>query len=317
MRRAQDRNPWLRIDGTSDHRQNIRGDLVELYRKARLVALLLTAPFFYCPAAAGPAPRPDSQPDRVNIAYVAPKSDEHREILRLLKERQVLESFRDYFSPLRLPQHLLIKLDECGTDNAWYDPNLREVTVCYEYIAAVVRSAPSETTPEGITREDAIVGPTTEVFLHEVAHALFDMLKIPVLGREEDAADRLAAFALLQLGSEEARRAVIGTAYMLSREAETEPSKEQFAKGHGLAAQRFYNLLCMAYGAHPALFADVAQAALPRSRADVCGEEYEQVRHAFRELIVPHLEPTRLGAVQARKFLKFEMRAPSARERAK
>jgi len=30
---------------------------------------------------------------------------------------------------------------------------------------------------------------TFDLFLHELGHAVFDLLKIPVLGREEDAAD--------------------------------------------------------------------------------------------------------------------------------
>ena len=247
-----------------------------------------------------------AEPDRVEISYVAPKAAEHQPILELLKERQVLESIKEYLSPLRLPQTLLIKVDECGgASNAWYDPNIREVLVCYEYIAEIVRNAPAETT-EGITREDTIVGPTNEVFLHEAAHAIFDLLEIPVLGREEDAADQLAAFALLQLGPEEARRSIIGIAYMLSLEARAQTSHQHyFAKAHGLAAQRFYNLLCMAYGAHPDLFADIAKAALPDDRAAECGEEYDQVRRAFHKLIAPHLEAERQKKMTARKWLRF------------
>jgi hypothetical protein len=38
------------------------------------------------------------------------------------------------------------------------------------------------------------------VFLHEGAHALFDQLRIPILGREKDAADQFVAFILI-LGS--------------------------------------------------------------------------------------------------------------------
>ena len=40
----------------------------------------------------------------------------------------------------------------------------------------------------------------------EVAHAAFSMLKVPILGCEEDAADQVAAYLLLQLDKDEARR---------------------------------------------------------------------------------------------------------------
>ena len=39
------------------------------------------------------------------------------------------------------------------------------------------------------------------------------MLELPVFGREEDAADQLAAYILLQFGESEARRLIAGTAY--------------------------------------------------------------------------------------------------------
>jgi hypothetical protein len=72
------------------------------------------------------------------------------------------------------------------------------VTVCYEYIDELLQNAPQETTPEGVTRVDAVVAPTLDTFLHEVGHAVFDYLRVPVLGREEDAADQFSAYFLLR-----------------------------------------------------------------------------------------------------------------------
>ena len=51
------------------------------------------------------------------------------------------------------------------------------------------------------------------MFLHETGHAVFDQLKVPVLGREEDAADLFSAYIMLQLGKEDARRLILGSAY--------------------------------------------------------------------------------------------------------
>jgi hypothetical protein len=60
---------------------------------------------------------------------------------------------------------------------------------------------------------------------------------------------------------------------------------------HGLPAQRFYNLLCMAYGANPELFKDIVEDKyLPKERAANCAREYQQVRYAFQKLIVPHVD---------------------------
>jgi hypothetical protein len=50
-----------------------------------------------------------------------------------------------------------------------------------------------------------------DVFLHEGAHALFAYLDIPLLGREEDAADQVAAYLLLSLGREDTPQLMAGS----------------------------------------------------------------------------------------------------------
>lgn len=248
--------------------------------------------------------------DRVAIAYVPPRNTKYQVMHDLLKQQQVLEKFREYLSPIRLRQTLTLKFDECGTSNAWYEASDHTVTVCYEYVADVFRSAPRGTTPEGVTRIDAIVGPVTEVFLHEAAHAVFDMLKVPIFGREEDAADQFAAFLLLRLDKEEARRAISGAAHMYLTEAKRSPALEMhhFADEHGLPAQRLYNLLCIAYGGDPTLFANVVEKGyLPKTRAESCEEEYEQVSNAFNALIGRHIDPKRSKKLKGRRWLPSEL----------
>ncbi len=248
--------------------------------------------------------------DRVAITYAPPTNPRYQMMHDLLKQQQVLEKFRDYLSPIRLRETLTLKFDQCGTANAWYESSDHTVTVCYEYVAEVFRSAPRETTPEGVTRLDALVGPVTEVFLHEAAHAVFDMLSVPIFGREEDAADQLAAYLLVRLDQEEARRAVIGTAYMYLTQAKSASAFEmqQFADVHGLPAQRLYNLLCIAYGGAPTLFADVVEKGfLPKARAEGCEEEHEQISNAFDSLLGKHVDAKRSKTLKGRRWLPNEL----------
>jgi Putative metallopeptidase len=74
---------------------------------------------------------------------------------------------------------------------------------------------------------------------------------VPIMGREEDAADQFAAYLLLQFAKDDARRLILGVAYAYNVDASkpVPPKKNPFADEHGLPAQRFYNVLCMAYGA--------------------------------------------------------------------
>ncbi|MBX9773052.1 MAG: DUF4344 domain-containing metallopeptidase [Xanthobacteraceae bacterium] len=241
--------------------------------------------------------------DQVRISYVEPKNPAHRPIYERLQKRRVLEDLRDFLSPLKLPQPLTIKIEGCGVVNAYYSSGA--VTICYEYVAWLHQIAAKITLSNEISLEDAVVGPFVDVLLHEVAHAIFDLLKIPLFGREEDAADQLAAFILLQFGNDVARRTIVGTALLFRQMAEDQqPGSADYAAAHGLPAQRFYNVLCIAYGAQPKLFADyVKQGFLPVFRIGSCRWEYQQILHAFKTLIAPHVDPALQAKVQGREWL--------------
>jgi hypothetical protein len=246
------------------------------------------------------------KPNQIDILYVAPTNPAHQPIYNKIKERRVLERFRDYLNPLRLPGKLLLKTEGCdGVSNAWYDESEHSVAVCYEYLEEIQINAPKVTTAAGVTPTDALIGPTLEVFLHEISHALFDMAKIPILGHEEDAADQMAAYLLLQLEKEDSRRTVAGVAFMYMRESKEQSTQmEEFSGVHGLPAQRFYNLLCLAYGANPDVFGDiVAKGYLPKNRADGCADEYQQVSYAYKTLILPYIDQTQ-NKVKKKKMMR-------------
>jgi hypothetical protein len=239
------------------------------------------------------APAQRAQTSRIKIAYVPPKNPEHQPIYERLKEARALEKLQQILSPFRLPRPLTVKVEGCDGDiNAWYSDDA--ITVCYEYLAWMVSNVPKETTPAGITPTDALLGPLFDVFLHEFGHALFDVFDVPLFGREEDAADQVSAYIMLQFGKEESRRLILGTAYGYKAEVETSNAPvamTAFADEHGTPAQRFYNILCVAYGADAKLFADVVEKEyLPKNRAEGCEDEYEQVDKAFKRLIAPHID---------------------------
>ncbi len=231
-------------------------------------------------------------PIEVTIAYVPPKNPDHQLIYERLKDRRSLEKLQEFLSPFRLPRPLKFKLEGCDGDaNAFYEDDT--ITICYEYIDELWKNMPAETTAAGVAPIDAVVGPLFDTCLHEFGHALFDMLEVPSFGREEDAADQVSAYMMLHMGKAEARRLILGTAYAYKTEVEAAtapPTLKQFADVHGTPAQRFYNLLCISYGADAKLFGDlVAKGYLPKERAEDCEDEYQQVAYAFQKLISPHI----------------------------
>jgi hypothetical protein len=234
-----------------------------------------------------------ARPNRIGVRYVPPKNAAHQPIYQRLMEVRFLEKLQEFLSPFRLPRTLLIKTEGCdGESNAWYDNDA--ITICYEYIDEMWKYAPTETTPAGVTPIDGLVAPIFDTSLHEFGHAIFEILKVPVFGREEDAADQLAAYIALHFGKSDVRRYIGGVAYAYMTEAKaatTPPKLEQFANVHGTPAQRFYNVLCIAYGADPKSFGDfVEKGYLPKDRAEGCEDEYQQVAFAFAQLVQPHID---------------------------
>lgn len=241
----------------------------------------------------------------LETAYVEPTNGALRPIYDRLKKRRVLEDMREFLSSLRLPRKLSIKLQGCdGVVNAWYTAGT--LTYCYELDDQIAKNRPKGTTVDGVTPEDAMMGPFVDIFLHEMSHALFDILKVPVFGREEDAADQLAAFILLQFGNDVARRTLLGTAVFWGSLAKTPADISEFADEHGLPAQRFYNIVCIAYGANPTVFKDFAAKYLPKERAERCPFEYQQVRYAYLHLIAPYVDAELQKKVMARSWLKAD-----------
>jgi hypothetical protein len=239
-----------------------------------------------------------SQTNRVRVSIVLPKTAAHKRIYKKLKDCRVAEKLQEFLSPFRLPRMLKILVVGCGkgSDAVYGDDSIK---ICYEYIDNLFKNKPTKTTPAGVAPIDTVVGPFFDTALHEFSHALFDMHKVPVLGREEGAADLVAAYIYLQLGQSEARRLVSGTAYAYftaakSDEAAETPEEfsEDFAEIHGTPEQRAYNLLCMAYGADKKYFGGlVSKGYLPKERAETCEEEYEQIQDAYEKLIRPYIDP--------------------------
>ena len=246
--------------------------------------------------------------DRIRIEYEPPKDPAHQAIYELLKERQVLETLQRMFAPFRFPTDLTIKTLSCnGLVNSWYNTDSSGPTVhmCYELLQDILKNMPEATSPTGVTPHDAVVGQFLFWVLHELGHATFDLLQVPLFGREEDAADLFAGYILLQFGKEQAHRWVEGAAYAAhefmknyKQNPIVQRSLQAYSSVHGLPEQRYYNFLCLAYGADPALFADVMENEyLPKRRADNCKYEYATFAYAFHREISPHIDQKMASAV--------------------
>lgn len=290
---------------------------------------------------AGPAaaqdhlqPSPWVSQSKVSIDYgPEPTDPAYRAIYGRVKQRQVLERLQRFLAPLRLTRQLTVRMAQCG-NNVLYRPYQPggDVTICYEFIKQVEDQAPGEGSVGilGVTyvpREATIVGPVVEEVLHDVALAVFDNLQIPVWGRPEDAADNVAALIMLNFGTDVAQTTIMGTAYFLWWAGNNAQYSENYVVDvRPPVRQRYYNILCVAYGADPTKFAmlqPVNRAALttdlPQVTAESCALRYasaqrqgnyegayEKLSAAFKTLILdPYVDPELLKQVLATDWLKY------------
>jgi hypothetical protein len=129
--------------------------------------------------------------------------------------------------------------------------------------------------------------------LHEMGHLLISELQLPVLGREEDAADQLGFMGLFLLYGQQADAdfyaRLLDVADYWRLEAErTRGSAEQIPlwDSHSLDEQRFFNIACLAYGSDPQRLEWIVESTgLPEERALYCDREYAQVHHAVNWLL--------------------------------
>jgi len=263
-----------------------------------------------------PAQAQDAGGSLVKIEYVAPTDKSYQTVYELAKETRYLERASIFFAPFKLPRPLTLRTQGCDGDvNAYYDSDA--ISICYEYLRYIAELAKSRNRPAALSEKEAFLGPAIEVFLHEGAHALFDYFHTPLLGKEEDAADQIAALGLLNFDADTSRKLMAGVVHMymteggirnirkLGRKRLAVVAPADSSDEHSTPLQRMYSALCMAAGSERADFAELAQeAGLPADRMEMCPDEYAQVVYAFRTLLLPHVDQSRLEDMRKRDWFK-------------
>ena len=129
---------------------------------------------------------------------------------------------------------------------------------------------------------------------HEIGHMLVGELGLPVLGKEEDAADALATILLLLDDSDEdSYNALIDSAdgwYFNAVKSTGEGVDAlSYYSDHSLDIQRAYAMVCMMVGKDPEAFAATADAyELDADRRESCVYTFEQAASAWATLLAPH-----------------------------
>lgn len=223
------------------------------------------------------------------VEHIAVQNARYTEIDRQVKQEKLLERAADKLNRnLMLPYDIVLRTKDCGEVNAFYNPADHSVTVCYELMEHFYKIFKS-TGKNDQAAYDKMFDAIRFAFLHELGHALIDAYKLPVMGNEEDAADRCSSYICLTELGDEGVRAVMAAADAFAIESkDNSPNARSMADEHLLQEQRFYNTLCMIYGSDTNKYNYLLKEEyLPRERAVRCPSEFERTVQSWSSLFEP------------------------------
>jgi len=177
-----------------------------------------------------------------------------------------------------------------GDEGPLYGGDTREIRVPFQFVQEVEeRFATADYQQNGISPQMAAMDALLHTLLHELAHAFIDLYQLPVLGKEEDAADSLATVLLIDY-FEQGQEIAISAADLFELEsADSEVLDESdFWDEHSLDAQRFYSTLCHVYGSDPQQYGYLSQElGFSEERAELCIDEYHNISASWQQLLEP------------------------------
>lgn len=136
--------------------------------------------------------------------------------------------------------------------------------------------------------QDFVTANIISTLYHEFGHALIDLTDAPVQGGEEDAADSLSVMLLDAFWEEDTAQSITALTALSFELAAQENENPAYWDVHGLDMQRYYNQVCLFYGANPEARATLAEDfELPAARMATCVEEFKLASASWGAVLEP------------------------------
>jgi hypothetical protein len=249
----------------------------------------------------------------ITSEYYEPRDPTFLPLYERLQKRQVLEQLGQFLGPAKWPKKLRLIMKQCPSQTpepqVYYSAIEYSINLCYQWFATI--NGFGRPRPTFASHAEVIVGGVVGIVLHEAGRAIFDMLKVPRLGSDDDAADQITSFVALQFNKDVARTVIKGTFWVWDTYDYRIRNKNEpynFAGRSSVAPQRVQNTACIAYGGDPdtfkPLFLDTGL--LAPVRAPGCAAEYKQAHDAFDKTIKRHVDLDLMKKVQSITWLSSE-----------
>ncbi len=238
-------------------------------------------------------PQASAQPeDRGDFKLVyRPSSDPELDSFReLLVESRVFDKIVAGLNDLLvLPYDIVVRFED-NAEGPYYQG--RKIVMNYQFLqfhSGLFLQFEYSEDPEELV--DDLLDLTEFVFYHELGHALVEAYGIPILGREEDAADSLAALLAIQLDAG-SMALVAADAFDMQTQLEDEIAVQEFWGSHSLNEQRMFALGCLVFGSDPEQYAGLLQEMeMPREQEERCVEQFQEKAASWEAVLSPFMKP--------------------------
>ena len=237
------------------------------------------------------ARKPPKPTGKIRVVYDPPQSGAEREAKTILSAGGLDGVAKGFTHSFKLPRDVTFHAAN-GNEGPNYNPQTRTVTMSYgfaEYVGQLLLANKLVQNESDLGKQWAAINDF--ILVHEWAHALIDLYDLPVLGKEEDAADALAAVFMtrfVQGGAEYAFDAAQFFDALSARQRKLAPS--DYWDEHSLDKQRAYSIVCWVAGANDHDYKVIEEAGiLGEDRLRNCPAEYEQRVKSWFALLKPHL----------------------------
>lgn len=230
-------------------------------------------------------------------------NDRQAQLVEALKRSRTAERMAELTQgTLRLRHDVAVGFESCGFPNAFYEQKRSRVVFCLEMLELIAKQAQDDK-DFAMTLDRSGFGKLMDgvlwgIFFHELGHAVIDINRVPITGREEDVADQFALYYAVKFIEPREVPVILPTIWFFralgkSRDISAstqEGVKRLMADEHSLDDQRTYNLACWALGADQSRGLVAARfVGLPEERGRRCSGEYARLDEGMKSRFKKYL----------------------------
>ncbi|WP_375749782.1 DUF4344 domain-containing metallopeptidase [Vibrio sp. HN007] len=198
----------------------------------------------------------NSEPNII-VKYLPGQTEGEKEVIEILKNSGVNDTIVQLGDEL-FPFNNTLSIEYGSDDGPLFDPEINTIQMPYSFVLEAFHYFTKNKYDEkyGKPAYEGVLDTVAHTLVHEIGHAYIMDKNIPILGKEEDAVDNLAAIVMIEY-LESGADSAISAADMFAFESDEMPEKIHMAEyidEHSFNMQRYFQTLCLVYGSDPEKF---------------------------------------------------------------